>query len=135
VSPLRRLLISDHDNIQLGGGASPMYLAKYFFPFLVYYIWVCFCQLKEIKRWITNQNQIKVYLASYIYKGVILNIENKIKSVFRIFIFKSHKMMNACSAVIHFKYLVFSLEFSCFGLGLIEEFALNMKLVGSICLS
>jgi hypothetical protein len=44
-----------------------MYLAKYFFPFLVYYIWVCFCQSKEIKRWITNQNQTKVYLASYIY--------------------------------------------------------------------
>jgi hypothetical protein len=24
-----------HDNIQLGGGASPMYLAKYFFSFLI----------------------------------------------------------------------------------------------------
>jgi hypothetical protein len=57
------------------------------------------------------------------------------KSVFRIFVFKSHKMMNACSTIISFKYLVFSLEFSSFGLGLIEEFALNLKLVGSICLS
>jgi hypothetical protein len=27
--------IFDHDDIQLGGGVSPMYLAKYFFPFLV----------------------------------------------------------------------------------------------------
>jgi hypothetical protein len=25
----------DHANIQLGGGASPMYLAKYFFPFAI----------------------------------------------------------------------------------------------------
>ena len=27
--------IFDHDNIQLGGRASPMYLAKYFFPFVI----------------------------------------------------------------------------------------------------
>ena len=28
----------DHDNIQLGGRASPMYLAKYFFPFILLFL-------------------------------------------------------------------------------------------------
>jgi hypothetical protein len=44
--------------------------------------------------------------------------------------------MNSCSVVIHFKYLVFSLEFSQVldTTVLIEGFTLNLKLVGSICL-
>jgi hypothetical protein len=47
------------------------------------------------------------------------------------------EMMNSCSAEIPFKYLVFSLEFSLV-LDLVDltsEFTLNLKLVGSICLS
>jgi hypothetical protein len=28
----------DHDNIQLGGGPSPMYLAKYFFPLVLLFL-------------------------------------------------------------------------------------------------
>jgi hypothetical protein len=46
------------------------------------------------------------------------------------------EMMNSCSVVIPFKYLVFSLEFSQVldKIALIEEFTLNLKLVGSVCL-
>jgi hypothetical protein len=47
------------------------------------------------------------------------------------------EMINSCSTIIPFKYLVFNLEFSQVLdlIDLIEEFALNLKLVGSICLS
>jgi hypothetical protein len=43
------------------------------------------------------------------------------------------EIMNSCAAVIRFKYLVFSLEFSQVldKIVLIEEFTLNLKLVGS----
>jgi hypothetical protein len=34
---ITQLSTFNHDNIQLGGGASPMYLAKYFFLVWFYY--------------------------------------------------------------------------------------------------
>jgi hypothetical protein len=37
---------TDHDNIQLGGGASPMYLAKYFFSLLLFFEFAI-CLLKK----------------------------------------------------------------------------------------
>jgi hypothetical protein len=45
------------------------------------------------------------------------------------------EMMNSCSVVISFKYLVFNLELSSFGHNYFDlRFALNLKLVGSKCL-
>jgi hypothetical protein len=47
-----------HDNIQLGGGASPMYLANYFFPFSFTILEFAIYLLKN-KNIYNNQKQNK----------------------------------------------------------------------------
>ena len=51
----------DQDNIQLGGRASPMYLAKYLFPFVI-------LKFALYKKGCIIKNKIKTYLCvRYIY--------------------------------------------------------------------
>jgi hypothetical protein len=38
--------MNDYVNIQFGGGASPMYLAKYFFP----YVWFIFEKINNLEN-------------------------------------------------------------------------------------